>query len=196
MLINTLTTETGNQVVLVDQVLSEDRLNQLHAMCAEFSSGCKHWPQPDWCNPLGNVGGIDIPRYMFDNKGNEWAELVQYFSGDEFRQPFEQHLNIKLEHSASSMWADMTGFGALGPHKEAGGGYMMQVYLTDTPHDYSGTTIYNEAGQVLVQRPDRDNFCWFFHGGNVMHGRHHDVHEGITRFTLQIWYTLQNKNKL
>ena len=52
----------------------------------------------------------------------------------------------------------------------------------------SGTTIYNEAGQVLVQMPYRDNLAWFFHGMHVMHGRHHDVPEGITRFTLQIWY--------
>jgi hypothetical protein len=198
MLINTLTTETGSQVLLVDQVFSKDRLNQLHAMCAEFSPGCEHWPQPDWCKPSGNLAGLNIPRYMFDNNGDEWAELVQFFSGDEFKQPFEQHLGIDLEYSTATLWADMKGFGTLGPHKEEGGGYMMQVYLTNTPHDYSGTTIYNEAGQVLVQMPYRDNFAWFFNGMQVMHGRHHDVPEGITRFTLQIWYyqSLQNKNKL
>ena len=191
MLINTLTTETGNQVLLIDQVFGAERLKQLHAICAKFTPGCEHWPQPTWC-----IVPQHRPRYLFDEKGDEWAELVQFFNSAEVKQPIEQHLDLTLEYSVSSMWADMTGFGPLGPHKETGGGYMMQVYLTDTPHDYSGTTIYNEAGQVLVQMPYRDNFGWFFHGGNVMHGRHHDVPEGITRFTLQIWYALQNKNKL
>jgi hypothetical protein len=183
MLINTLTTETGNQVLLIDQVFDAEHLNRLHAMCAEFTPGCEHWPQPDWCAPPQNR-----PRYLFDNKGDEWAELVQFFGNDKFKQPIEQHLNIKLEHSVSTMWADFTGFGALGPHKEAGGSYMMQVYLTNTPHDYSGTTIYNENGEVLVQLPYRDNYAWFFHGMRVMHGRHHDVPKDITRFTLQIWF--------
>ena len=183
MLINTLTTETGSQVLLIDQVFGADQLNQLHAMCAKFTPGCEHWPQPDWCAPPHNR-----PRYLFDEKGDEWAELVKFFHSSEFKQPIEQHLNIRLEHSVSSIWADLTGFGALGPHKEAGGSYMMQVYLTNTPHDYSGTTIYNEAGEILVQLPYRDNFAWFFHGMQVMHGRHHDVPKDITRFTLQIWF--------
>ena len=183
MLINTLTTETGNQVLLIDQVFGTDRLNQLHSMCAEFTPGCEHWPQPDWCAPPHNR-----PRYLFDEKGDEWAELVQFFSSDKFKQPIEQHLSISLEYSMATLWADLTGFGPLGPHKEQGGSYMMQVYLTDTPHDYSGTTIYNENGEVLVQMPYRDNYAWFFHGMRVMHGRHHDVPKDITRFTLQIWY--------
>lgn len=181
MIINSLITETGNQVLLLDQVFGPDRLQQLHAMCNQFSPGCKNWPQPDWCVP-------DKPRYLFDEQGDEWAELRQFFDSAEFKNPIEQHLGVELQYSLSSLWADHTGFGSLGPHKEQGGSYMMQVYLTDTPHDYSGTTIYNELGQVLVQLPYRDNFAWFFHGMKVMHGRHHDVPQGITRFTLQIWY--------
>ena len=83
MLINTLTTETGNQVLLIDQVFGTKRLNQLHAMCAEFTPGCKHWPQPDWCGPPHNR-----PRFLFDEKGDEWAELVQFFDSDEFKVEF------------------------------------------------------------------------------------------------------------
>ena len=183
MLINTLITETGSQVLLLDQVFGPERLNQLHAMCNQFSPGCKNWPQPDWC-----AAPRDRPRYIFDEQGEEWSELLQFFDSAEFKHPIEQHLGINLEYSVATMWADLTGFGALGPHKEQGGSYMMQVYLTNTPHDYSGTTIYNELGQVLVQLPYRDNFAWFFHGMKVMHGRHHDVPTGITRFTLQIWF--------
>ena len=188
MLINRLITETGNEVLLIDQVFGADQLDQLHAMCAEFAPGCNHWPQPDWCKPSGNLAGFDRPRYLFDKQGHEWAKLEQYFSSGEFTQPIEQHLGIDLKYSTSTLWADLTGFGALGPHKEQGGAYMMQVYLTDIPHDWTGTTIYNEAGEVLVQLPYRDNFAWFFHGQHVMHGRQHDVPEGLTRFTLQIWF--------
>ena len=79
-------------------------------MCSEFTPGCEHWPRPDWCATPTNTR----PRYMFDEKGSEWAELVQFFGSAEFRLPFEQHLGIDLEYSTATMWADMTGFGALG----------------------------------------------------------------------------------
>jgi len=182
MLVNCLTTETGNQILLLDQVFGPERLNQLHAMCNQFEPGCKNWPQPDWCVEC------DLPRYMFDNQGHEWEELKEFFNSAEFKHPIEQYLGVKLQRSVASFWADLTGFGTLGPHKEAGGSYMMQVYLTNTSHDYSGTTIYNESKQILVQLPYRDNFAWLFHGMKVMHGRHHDVPEGLTRFTLQVWF--------
>ena len=187
MLINTLTTETGNQVLLIDQVFGADQLDQLHAMCAEFTPGCDHWPQPDWCKQPANI--YNIPRYLHNQSGSTWADLVQFFNSSEFKQPIEQFLvRRKLEFNTATLWADMTGFGALGPHKEQGGSYMMQVYLTDTVHSYAGTTIYNENQDILVQLPYRDNFAWFFHGQQVMHGRHHDVPPGLTRFTLQIWF--------
>jgi hypothetical protein len=125
---------------------------------------------------------------MFDRQGIVWAELAEYFNSAEFKKPLEDHLGVDLQLTEGSIWADLAGFGPLGAHKEGGGSYMMQVYLTDTPHDYSGTTIYNEAGEVLVQLPYRDNFAWFFHGMKIMHGRRHDVPEGIKRFTLQVWY--------
>jgi hypothetical protein len=186
MLINRLQTETGAEVLLIDQVFEADRLAQLHAVCSEFTPGCATWPQPDWCHPPSNIH--DIPRYLHDQSGTTWADLVQFFDTAEFKQPFEQCVGHELKYSVASLWADLTGFGALGPHKEQGGAYMMQVYLTHTAHSYAGTTIYNENQDILVQLPYRDNFAWFFHGQRVMHGRHHDVPEGLTRFTLQIWF--------
>lgn len=182
MIINSLYTETGSEVVLMDQVFAPDRLSRLHEICQRFSPGCEQWPRPDWCVTHSK------PRYLFDQQGEEWAEMCSFFDSDQFKQPLSDHLRKKLELSVVSMWADLTGFGSLGPHKEQGGSYMMQVYLTKQDHDYAGTTIYNEKGQILVQLPYRDNFGWFFHGMKVMHGRHHDVPEHLTRFTLQIWF--------
>lgn len=183
MLINRLQTETGAEVLLIDQVFEADRLAQLHTVCSEFVPGCATWPQPDWC-----AAPYNRPRYLFDQSGDQWAELLEFFNSQQFKQPLEQCVGHELEYSVASLWADLTGFGALGPHKEQGGAYMMQVYLTDRDHDYAGTTIYNEQQKILVQLPYRDNFAWFFHGQQVMHGRHHDVPKGLTRFTLQIWY--------
>jgi len=180
MLINTLITENNNKVLLLDNVFGKERLSQLHNMCDQFSPGCEHWPMPEWTQGR--------PRYLFDRQGDEWKELVEYFDSTEFKQPLENHLGTVLHYSDGTMWCDFKGFGMLGPHKEQGGTYMMQVYLTKTPHEYSGTTIYNEAGEILAQLPYRDNFGWFFHGMEVMHGRQHDVPEGIARFTLQVWY--------
>lgn len=181
MLVNTLTTETGANVFLLDQVFQQPWLDRLHALCNTAELGTDPWPLAAHFNGR--------PRYLHNETGQDWAELVAYFSSAEFLAHFEQLVGHSLEHSVSSIWADQRGFGPLGPHKEQGGAYMMQIYLTDQPHDWTGTTIYNEAGQVLVQMPYRDNFGWFFHGMQVMHGRHHDVPDGLTRFTLQIWFS-------
>jgi hypothetical protein len=181
MLINKLTVETGEQVFLLDQVFDQQWLEKLHTLKNSAILGQAPWPL------AAHFGGR--PRYLHNESGEQWQSLTQYFASDEFSAPLELLIGQKLKYSTASIWADQRGFGALNPHKEYGGAYMMQVYLTDTPHDWTGTTIYNEKQQVLAQLPYRDNFGWFFHGMRVMHGRHHDVPEGITRFTLQIWFS-------
>ena len=179
MLVNTLITETGEKVFLLDQVFDPDWLARLHALCNTAKIGTNPWPLAE------RFGGR--PRYLHNETGSEWADMQAYFASDEFLETLEKLVGHPLRYSMASIWADQRGFGPLGPHKEQGGAYMMQIYLTDNPHDWTGTTIYNEQGKVLVQLPYRDNFAWFFHGMRVMHGRHHDVPEGLTRFTLQIW---------
>ncbi len=179
MQVNTLTTETGHRVFLLDQVFEPPWIDRLHQLCDSAELGSDPWPL------AAHFGGR--PRYLHNETGSEWAEMVAYFASDEFLKSFEQLVGHQLRFCVASIWADQRGFGPLGPHKEQGGAYMMQIYLTHQPHDWTGTTIYNEAGQVLVQMPYRDNFGWFFHGQQVMHGRQHDVPEGLTRFTLQIW---------
>lgn len=180
MLVNKLELETGEKAFLLDQVFEPLWLNKLHNLCKSAQLGTSPWLLAE------HFGGR--PRYLHNESGTEWTELVAYFSSKDFLAPLEAVLGHELRYSTSSIWADQRGFGALNPHKEHGGAYMMQVYLTDTPHDWTGTTIYNEQRQVLAQLPYRDNFGWFFHGMKVMHGRHHDVPEGMTRFTLQIWF--------
>ena len=180
MLVNTLTVETGEKVFLLDQVFEPAWLDKLHTMRKSAQLGTSPWLLAE------HFGGR--PRYLHDETGEAWAELQQYFASADFIAPLEALVGSQLKYSVASIWADQRGFGALNPHKEYGGAYMMQVYLTDEPHDWTGTTIYNEAQQVLAQLPYRDNFGWFFHGMKVMHGRHHDVPEGLTRFTLQIWF--------
>lgn len=179
MLVNKLTVETGKTAYILDQVFDQHWLDKLHNLCFSAIPGQDPWPI---------AAAFDgRPRYLHNETGVEWKDLVDYFSND-FKAQLESATGVELEYSSSSIWADQRGFGALNPHKEQGGAYMIQVYLTETPHDWTGTTFYNEAGQVLAQLPYRDNFGWFFHGMQVMHGRHHDVPEGLTRFTLQIWY--------
>lgn len=180
MLVNTLTVETGEKVFLLDQVFDQHWLDRLHALCDSAVLGTDPWPL------AAHFGGR--PRYLHNETGEEWAEIQRYFASTEFLSPLETLVGHSLKYSVASIWADQRGFGALNPHKEYGGAYMMQVYITDTPHDWTGTTIYNEQQQVLAQLPYRDNFGWFFHGMKIMHGRHHDVPEGMTRFTLQVWF--------
>lgn len=181
MLVNTLTVETGEKAFLIDQVFDPMWLDRLHALCNSAELGKEPWPLAE------HFGGR--PRYLHDGTGSEWSSMQKYFSSTEFVKSFEDLVGHPLKYSTASIWADQKGFGSLGPHKEQGGAYMMQVYLTDNPHDWTGTTIYNEAGQIISQLPYRDNFGWFFHGMRIMHGRHHDVPAGLTRFTLQIWFS-------
>ncbi len=180
MLVNTLTTETGHRVFLLDQVFEPQWIDRLHQLCDSAELGSDQWAMPDWTQGR--------PRYMFDCKGTAWQEIETYINSDEFLLPLANIIGHSLRCTAASIWADLAGFGPLGPHKEGGGNYMMQVYITKTDHPYTGTTIYNEAGQVLAQLPYRDNFAWLFHGMQVMHGRYHDVPEGLRRFTFQIWF--------
>lgn len=184
MLVNAITVETGKRLWLLDQVLPEPWLAHVHNMCSQFEPGCAAWPQPDWCRDSGNR-----PRYIFNNQGDDWHRLQSFLRSQEFLQPLESLVEHELEVTTATMWADYRGFGALKPHKEQGGAYMMQIYIAKQEHDWSGTTIYNEQGQVLIQLPYRNNFAWFFHGQEIMHGRHHDVPENICRFTLQVWFT-------
>jgi len=184
MLVNSVTVETGKKLWLLDNVLPEPWLDHVHGMCDQFVPGCESWPQPDWCRDYG-----DRPRYIFHNQGPDWQKLKEYLDTREFLQNLETLTGCSLEVSAATMWADYQGFGSLGPHKEQGGNYMMQIYIAKQEHDWSGTTIYNERKQVLIQLPYRNNFAWFFHGQEIMHGRHHDVPENICRFTLQVWFS-------
>lgn len=180
MLVNRLITETGEDVFLLDQVFEPEWLERLHNLCDSAELGGTEWPMPDWT--------AGRPRYMFECRGPVWDEIEAYINSEEFLGQIAKLLGYPVRCTHRSFWADLKGFGPLGPHKEGGGNHMMQVYITRTEHSYSGTTIFNEAGQILAQLPYRDNFAWLFHGVRVMHGRHHDVPEGITRFTFQIWF--------
>jgi hypothetical protein len=183
VLVNAITLETKKQLWLLDDVLPKLWLNHVHNICDKFVPGCLEWPQPDWCVSSGNR-----PRYIFNNQGDDWSKLVTFFKDKDFLQSLENLVQHPLELSTATMWADLQGFGHLKPHKEQGGAYMMQIYITKHEHNWSGTTIYNERNQVLIQLPYRNNFGWFFHGQEIMHGRQHDVPKDLCRFTLQVWF--------
>ena len=73
MLINTLTTETGNQVLLIDQVFGADQLDQLHA---EFNKYPQILEKIKAALELNSLADIQKSRFMFVlNKARELKEL-------------------------------------------------------------------------------------------------------------------------
>jgi len=156
-------------------------LEHTRNICNEFQANQGRWPIASWSNGR--------PRYLFNETGEDWSQLLEHVKDPLSWMQIEQTLDIKMQFSSASLWCDKTGFGSLMPHRETGGDSMAQIYITNQPHDWSGTTVYNEEQQILFQMPYRDNYSWFFDDGKtVMHGRHHDVPPGIDRFTLQIWW--------
>jgi hypothetical protein len=179
---NLVTLSTGRQVWLIENALPDNWLKHVHNICDSYHVTSPRWIQPQWCIDSGNR-----PRYIFDNQGDEWLLCETFIRSREFLYPVEKLTAHSLTVTNMTLWADFKGFGSLGPHKEQGGGYMMQIYIAKDLHSYGGTTIYNDQSEILIQLPYRDTFAWFFNGQEIMHGRHHDVASNIQRFTLQIW---------
>ena len=181
MRLNLVNLADGGRVLLIDDFFEPKWINLLQKICGEFQHNKTRWP----------VSTItqSIHRRMFNESGKDWEKFVDYIKRSDITDTISQALNISMSFSMINLWCDQTGFGALLPHREQGGKYMAQIYITDQSHDWGGTTVYNEQKEILFQMPYRNNYAWFFDDGTtVMHGRHHDVPAGLDRFTLQIWW--------
>ena len=180
MFINTVNLVNGSKVLLLDQVFDIDLLSQLHALCDSF-----HLDNPDWQAPVWTTY-----RYVYQGSAPVYQALRQYLGSDAVITKITQAINKpRVIFSNITLWIDLPGTGPLAPHVEGDDSYLAQIYITKTPHSYTGTTIYQDNQQVLFQLPYRDNFGWFFdRATQVMHGREHDVPDGISRFSIMAWY--------
>jgi hypothetical protein len=177
----------GSNVYILENVLAADTLAYAHELANSFSPN----------NPLWHRAGTadNYPRWEYDVQHSSFDPVRQAFSSDEHTSQWQQLLAPdsprKLFCSNISFFIDLPGSPPLLPHVEGVDSWLSQVYIARQPHNYNGTTIYNDAKEVLLQLPYRDNMGWLFDtAGQVMHGREHAVPAGLDRYSLMIWYAL------
>jgi hypothetical protein len=179
MNITQVTLENSATVLILENVLPLNLLEQAQNFCDTFSVD-----NPDW-EPFG------ISRFIYQGSHPTYIKLKNYFESELVMQELNVALHDqRLAPSIFKIWVDLPGFGALEPHVEINDAYIAQLFVTRKEHSYTGTTIYNRNKEILFQLPYRNNCGWFFNNGStVMHGRAHDVPEGVRRFALMVWYS-------
>ena len=179
MLVNRIELADGNPVLLIDEFFPEKPMAALHAICDNYSQTNPAWNQPT---------GFNNSRWVYDCTTPEFASVAEYISRPELVQEISCLAGHPVWLSNTAMWVDFTGVGALTPHKEQVGGFLVQVFITRSTDNYNGTTFYNQRRQVLFQLPYRNNLGWLFEGDRVLHGRQSDVSSGLSRFSIMMWY--------
>jgi hypothetical protein len=177
MQITQVTLPTSGQVLILEEFFAADILAELHTIVATFPDPTTWVPAP----------GFDeaFPRRHYE--GGRDKIVVEWLNQPEQREPLEQATGHRLLCLGCNIWCDQTGVGPLLAHKERGGDSLAQLYITKQQDPFTGTTIYNDSGDLLFQLPFRDNFGWLFNtGADVMHGRVQDVPLGILRYSILV----------
>ena len=176
MRIDTVTLSNNTRCLLLDQVLTRQTLQGLHDLCRDFETTKKDWIPADWTDH----------RWYYQGNSVSWQRFQ-----DEIQYPVEisQSLGVDLVASASRLWVDLEGYGALNSHVEGEGRFLSQISLAQHSWPDQGTAIYLDQATVLFQLPYRDNSGWFFDGSTkIWHGRQHAIPPGLKRFVVMTWY--------
>jgi hypothetical protein len=188
MQISRFTIKPGASVLIVEDFFTQDLLEEIHQYFDTWQD------RPDeWIAPTELHQGV---RWQCIGKNPLYTRIRDYFGSEEIIKQFNLYVpGKKLHLSNFAIWMDQRGFGPMEPHVENDNGWLAQIFVTRVEHPYTGTTIYSDPTKILVQLPYRNNFGWFFdRGGTVLHGRAHDVPEGIDRFIIMAWYGDGNKD--
>lgn len=183
----------GSNVYILENVLNSETLAYLHSLADSFS--------PD--NPLWQPAGTadSQPRWVYAVDDASFIPVRESFSSIEHTSYWQERLAVANDKhlfcSNITFFVDLPGCAPLRPHVEGVDSWLSQVYIARESDSYNGTTVYNDAKEVLFQLPYRDNMGWLFDtAGQVMHGREHRVPEGLARFSIMIWYALQTKQSI
>lgn len=176
-----------SRIFVLENVLETDVLDYVHQLADTF----------DTTNPLWKRAGTgdNYPRWEYDITHRSFTPVKEAVGGGAHLTYWQEQLvkdtNRQLFCSNISFFIDLPGSPGLQPHVEGIDSWLSQVYIAKQAHTYNGTTIYNDSKEVLLQLPYRDNMGWLFDtAGRVMHGRAHEVPEGLNRFSIMIWYAL------
>jgi hypothetical protein len=181
MLVTNVDLVNGSQILLLEDFFPVDILRGLMAVCRTY-------PEPDsWTVPFGSDD--TTLRRSYTGTAESITAAQKWLASDECVGTIAQYIQAPIQYSDMHLWCDVYGVTGIKPHKEQGGEYLAQFFITDKEHSYTGTTIYNDDRRILFQMPYRNNYGWFFrHGTTVMHGRAHPVPKDLLRFSLLVWY--------
>ena len=178
MKINKVTLANASTVLILEEFFDQPLLDYIKSICFAFTKDSTDWHNPEWTKL----------RFQYDVQSEAFVRIVDYLKSNSFNDQIKTATGKNLIFTDCALWNDQAGFGPLAPHVEAHGDFMCQIYITDNEY-LGGTTIYNNDKQIVFHLPYRDNFGWFFDKcTTVMHGRAHDVPDGLNRFSLMVWY--------
>jgi hypothetical protein len=177
MLVNEINLANGKQLFLLDKFFPPAQLAQLEQLCDAFTPDSESWTQ-----------SFSNSRWVYNGTDTVYQQVVEYLSSTELTTQLSQLVGRDVHLSNHTLWLDVPGFGSLKPHRETGGEFLAQVFITKQFDNYNGTTFYTDDKNVLFQMPYRNNFAWLFEGTQVLHGRQFDVAPGLKRFSIMMWY--------
>jgi hypothetical protein len=187
MLATKVNLTNGAGVYILENVLDSTTLAYTHSLADTFETNKELWTRAGTAT--------DYPRWEYNTQDPTFEPVRQAFSSGPVLAYWQKELSPgqpeRLFCSNITFFIDLPGTPPLLPHVEGVDSWLAQVYIARKDHNYNGTTIYNDAKEVLFQLPYRNNMGWMFDtAGRVMHGREHGVPAGLDRFSIMVWYAL------
>ena len=170
MLVNRVELSSGEDIFLLDDFFPVEQLGLLQTVTDRFTKDSEHWTaSAEFCHH----------RWIYNSSEPEYHLVIDYAQSPELLNKLTELTGCALHFSHHTMWVDFAGMGALRPHYEQGGEFLVQVFITRKTDGTNGTTFYTNKRQVLFQLPYRNNLAWLFEGTKVLHGRQSDVAPGL-----------------
>lgn len=130
-----------------------------------------------------------VDRYHYIGSSLTVNEMSEYAASSAVVDYFSSLLNKNIEFIGVALWLDQAGY-SIPPHYDLDPyQYAAQIYITDTPNAFSGTTIYNTHHQILAQLPLRNNFGYLIdRTTTVLHGIATPIPTACSRYSAYIKY--------
>lgn len=131
----------------------------------------------------------EVDRYRYTGSTPLLDQITQYVTSATIKDYFSTLLNKNIGFIGVALWLDQAGY-SIPPHYDLDPyQYAAQIYITDTPNAFSGTTVYNTQYQLLAQLPLRHNFGYLIdRTTTVLHGIATPIPADCARYSVYIKY--------
>ena len=131
----------------------------------------------------------EVDRYHYVGSSSLLDQIAQHATDNTTTDYFSTLLNKPVKFVGVALWLDQPGY-SIPPHYDLDPyQYAAQIYITDTPNTFSGTTIYNTQYQMVAQLPLRHNFGYLIdRTTTVLHGIATPIPSGCSRYSVYMKY--------